>query len=77
MGFPRETDSLCPRCVKEVRDAVISGGDHARDLMHQHPGELKAQILEENGQVIYAQDFPKHGEFHGRDGDRSRVPRRH
>jgi len=25
LGFPRETDSLCPRCVKEVRDAVISG----------------------------------------------------
>ena len=24
LGFPRETDSLCPRCVKEVRDAVIS-----------------------------------------------------
>src|SRR6201984_15982 len=25
LGFPRETDSLCPRCVKEVRTAVIDG----------------------------------------------------
>jgi len=25
LGFPRETDSLCPGCVKEVRNAVISG----------------------------------------------------
>jgi uncharacterized protein (TIGR02466 family) len=25
LGFPRETDSLCPTCVKEVRNAVISG----------------------------------------------------
>ena len=25
LGFPRETDSLCPTCVKEVRNAVITG----------------------------------------------------
>ena len=31
--------------------------------MHQHPGELKAQILEENGQVIMRKTCPKHGEF--------------
>ena len=24
-GFPRETDCLCPTCVKEVRNAVITG----------------------------------------------------
>ena len=25
LGFPRETDSLCPDCVKEVRTAIIEG----------------------------------------------------
>ena len=25
LGWPRETDSLCPDCVIEVRDAIISG----------------------------------------------------
>ena len=63
LGFPRETDSLCPRCVKEVRDAVITGETTLETLMHQHPGEIKAQILEENGQVIMRKTCPKHGEF--------------
>jgi uncharacterized radical SAM superfamily Fe-S cluster-containing enzyme len=63
LGFPRETDSLCPRCVKEVRDGVISGETPLETLMHTHPGEIKAQILEENGQVIMRKTCPKHGEF--------------
>ncbi|HEX8843750.1 MAG TPA: radical SAM protein [Pyrinomonadaceae bacterium] len=63
LGFPRETDSLCPRCVKEVRDAVITSETSLETLMHQHPGEIKAQILEENGQVIMRKTCPRHGEF--------------
>ena len=30
LGFPRETDSLCPRCVKEVRESVISAQRRSR-----------------------------------------------
>ena len=63
LGFPRETDSLCPTCVKEVRNAVITGETPLDTLMHAHPGEIKAQILEENGQVIMRKTCPKHGEF--------------
>ena len=63
LGFPRETDSLCPRCVKEVRDAVISGKTTLESLMNEHPGEIKAQIVEENGQVVMKKTCPKHGEF--------------
>jgi uncharacterized radical SAM superfamily Fe-S cluster-containing enzyme len=63
LGFPRETDSLCPRCVKEVRDAVITGETKLETLMHAHPGEIKAQILEEDGRVIMRKTCPKHGEF--------------
>ena len=63
LGFPRETDSLCPACVKAVRNGVISGDIPLDILMHSHPGEVKAQILEENGQVIMRKTCPTHGEF--------------
>ena len=63
LGFPRETDSLCPTCVKEVRNAVITGAASLETLMYEHPGEIKAQILEENGQVVMRKTCPKHGEF--------------
>src|SRR6202008_2841092 len=32
-------------------------------LMNQHPGEIKAQIVEENGNVIMRKSCAKHGEF--------------
>src|SRR5260370_30322886 len=63
VGFPRETDSLCPRCVKEVRTAVIDGTTSLESLMNEHPGEIKAQIVEENGQVVMRKTCPKHGLF--------------
>jgi 7,8-dihydro-6-hydroxymethylpterin dimethyltransferase len=63
LGFPRETDSLCPRCVKEVREAVINGETTLETLMHEHPGELKAQIVEEGGRILMRKDCPKHGRF--------------
>ncbi len=68
LGFPRETDSLCPRCVKEVRDAVISGETTLESLMNEHPGEIKAQIVEENGQVVMRKTCPaedSHVHHHG------------
>ncbi|MEP6925565.1 MAG: radical SAM protein [Pyrinomonadaceae bacterium] len=63
LGFPRETDSLCPTCVKQVREGVTTGKIPLEILMNSHPGEIKAQILEENGQVIMRKTCPTHGEF--------------
>jgi 7,8-dihydro-6-hydroxymethylpterin dimethyltransferase len=63
LGFPRETDSLCPTCVKQVRNGVISGDIPLNILMDSHPGEIKAQIVEENGQVLMRKTCPTHGEF--------------
>ena len=63
LGFPRETDSLCPSCVKSVRNGVINGDIPLNILMDSHPGEIKAQIVEENGQVLMRKTCPKHGEF--------------
>ena len=51
--------------------------DHRRrtleTLMNEHPGEIKAQIVEDNGQVIMRKTCPKHGEFDRCDGYRSGV----
>lgn len=63
LGFPRETDSLCPTCVKQVRNGVISGDIPLDILMNSHPGEIKAQIVEEDGQVLMRKTCPTHGDF--------------
>ncbi len=63
LGFPRETDSLCPTCVKEVREAVIRGELSLETLMHAHPGEIKAQLVEEDGRIVIRKTCPVHGEF--------------
>ncbi len=63
LGLPRETDSLCPACVKQMREGVINKTIPLEILMNSHPGEIKAQIVEENGQVLMKKTRPIHGEF--------------
>lgn len=63
LGFPRETDSLCPRCVKEARDAVLSGERDLSAMVTENPGEIRASIVEEHGQVLMRKTCPKHGTF--------------
>jgi hypothetical protein len=63
LGFPRETDSLCPRCVKETRDKILSGEADWKVLVNGKPGEIKAQIIEENGQVFMVKECKDHGSF--------------
>jgi len=63
LGWPRRTDSLCPRCVKEVRDAVLSGAEDLREFVEGNPGEIKADIVERDGQVLMVKTCPKHGTF--------------
>src|ERR1700676_1808919 len=61
LGFPRQTDSLCPGCVKEARDAIFEGKKDWRDLMSEKVGEIKAQILERDGEVWMVKECPIHG----------------
>src|SRR3979490_511022 len=63
LGFPRQTDSLCPACVKEAREAIIAGKKDWRDLMSEKVGEIKAQIIEREGQVWMVKDCPLHGHY--------------
>src|SRR5580658_4205990 len=63
LGFPRQTDSLCPACVKEAREAIIAGKKDWRDLMHEKVGEIKAQIIERDDQIWMIKDCPIHGHY--------------
>src|SRR6516164_8179561 len=73
LGWPRETDSLCPRCVPEIRSEILDNKRPLTDLLHSRPGEIKAKIIERHGQIedVMAIDtaFFKHLEenFPGRD----------
>ena len=63
LGWPRTTDSLCPRCVKETRTAILDGTRSILELVEGKPGEIQAQILEEDGRVVMKKTCDKHGTF--------------
>ncbi|HEX8794790.1 MAG TPA: radical SAM protein, partial [Polyangiaceae bacterium] len=61
LGFPRETDSLCPACVKEVRAEVLSGRAQPRALAEGRPAEVRARIEEREGAIVMSKTCPRHG----------------
>jgi uncharacterized radical SAM superfamily Fe-S cluster-containing enzyme len=63
LGWPRTTDSLCPKCVPEIRQQIIDGKLPVEVLMHEKAGEIKAQIIERDGQILMVKDCPIHGHF--------------
>ncbi|HET9958419.1 MAG TPA: radical SAM protein [Polyangiaceae bacterium] len=63
LGFPRQTDSLCPVCVREARSAVLAGHQDYRAFVDSNPGEIKANIEERDGRIWMTKTCPKHGRF--------------
>jgi uncharacterized radical SAM superfamily Fe-S cluster-containing enzyme len=61
LGWPRETDSLCPKCVKEAREEILRGDADWTKLINDKPGEIKATILEKDGQIVMEKTCPVHG----------------
>ena len=61
LGWPRTTDSLCPKCVKEARKRIIEDGENPFQVIEERPGEIKATIIERDGQVWMVKDCPLHG----------------
>ncbi|MGD0579460.1 MAG: radical SAM protein, partial [Bryobacteraceae bacterium] len=39
LGWPRTTDSLCPKCIPEIRQQVIDGKKPVSVLVNERPGE--------------------------------------
>src|SRR5678810_919407 len=63
LGWPRTTDSLCPNCVIEAREEILSGKKDVSVLINEKVGEIKAQIIERDGEIWMIKDCPTHGHF--------------
>ncbi len=63
LGWPRETDSLCPKCVPEIRQKILDGELDWQILLHEKVGEIKARIIERDGKILMVKDCPRHGHF--------------
>ena len=63
LGWPRTTDSLCPKCVKEAREAILSGEADLQLLVDGKPGEIKADIVLRDGKIVMEKTCDKHGFF--------------
>ena len=63
LGWPRETDSLCPTCVREARQEILDGKKDHTILLYEKVGEIKAQIIEHDGKIMMVKDCPIHGRF--------------
>jgi 7,8-dihydro-6-hydroxymethylpterin dimethyltransferase len=63
LGWPRETDSLCPVCTREARQEILDGKKDVSLLLNEKVGEIKATILERDGKILMVKDCPLHGHF--------------
>jgi uncharacterized radical SAM superfamily Fe-S cluster-containing enzyme len=63
LGWPRETDSLCPTCVREARQEILDGKRDYKVLLTEKIGEIKAQVIERGGKILMVKDCPIHGHF--------------
>ena len=63
LGWPRKTDSLCPTCVKEARQRILSGEQSMETLVKEQVGEIPAHIIERDGKVLIEKTCPLHGTF--------------
>ena len=63
LGWPRTTDSLCPKCVPEIRQQILDGHLPHEVLMNEKVGEIKAQIIERDGEIWMVKDCPIHGHY--------------
>jgi 7,8-dihydro-6-hydroxymethylpterin dimethyltransferase len=63
LGWPRTTDSLCPKCVPQIRQRIIDGEVPVDVLRNEKVGEIKAQIIERDGKILMVKDCPIHGHF--------------
>lgn len=63
LGWPRTTDSLCPKCVPQVRQQILDGELPVDVLRNEKVGEIKAQVIERDGKILMVKDCPIHGHF--------------
>jgi len=63
LGWPRTTDSLCPKCVPDIRQQILDGKVPVDILNNGKVGEIKAQIIERDGKILMVKECSIHGKF--------------
>src|SRR3954463_11191841 len=63
LGWPRETDSLCPVCTREARQEILDGKKDVSVLLNEKVGEIKATILGSDGKILMVKECSIHGQF--------------
>ena len=63
LGWPRETDSLCPKCIPELRNKILDGELPVDILRDEKRGEIKAMIVEKDGKIVMQKECSIHGKF--------------
>jgi hypothetical protein len=58
LGWPRSTDSLCPRCIPEIRQQILDGKLPYEILLNEKVGEIKAQIIERTARSSWSRTAP-------------------
>ena len=56
LGWPRSTDSLCPKCVPEIRQQIVDGKLPHEVLLNEKVGEIKATVIERDGKILMVKD---------------------
>src|SRR5438874_3056121 len=51
LGWPRTTDSLCPKCVPEIRQQILDGELPHEILLNEKVGEIKATTIKRRRQM--------------------------
>ena len=74
LGWPRETDSLCPKCVNEAREAIMSGEEDYTILINEKVGEIKATDHRTRRPDLDGQGLSEARQVRRHDGDRLEVP---
>src|SRR6266850_1424668 len=55
--------SFSPKCIPEIRQQIVDGKLPHEILLNEKVGEIKAQIIERDGQILMVKDCPIHGHF--------------
>ena len=63
LGWPRETDSLCPKCIPDIRQQILDGKLPVEILSNEKVGEIKANIIEKDGKIVMVKECTIHGKF--------------
>src|SRR5580704_16877149 len=63
LGWPRTTDSLCPKCVPDIRNKIVNGEVPVEILRNEKVGEIKALIIERDGKILMVKECAIHGHF--------------